>query len=192
MPSRNDALVHAPSSHDRLPGLPAGVRALTPADLEATVALFNTLLDAEFPSWPAEALAHHRAAWSRDALRARLDASPSVSLIAVAAQERPIALLFGSASEGGVATVIWLLVAATERRRGLGRRLLAEACARYRALGCHKLKLTAPSERARDYYRANGFQVEGYHPRHWWQSDFWSLGLDLADRRSFFSDPRHQ
>jgi GNAT superfamily N-acetyltransferase len=181
MPSRNDARAQArPDSNGPLSDSTT-IRALARADLQATAALFTTILDSEFPFWPAEARAHHRASWSAEALRERLDASAGVSLIAVEAGGQPVALLFGSAPEGGVATVIWLLVAAAGRRRGLGRRLLAEARARYLALGCHKLKLTAPSEQARAYYQALGFRLEGHHPRHWWRIDFWSLGLELRD-----------
>ncbi len=82
--------------------------------------------------------------------------------------------------EGNVGTIIWILVDAPARSTGIGKMLFEEACAHYRSIGCHKIKLTAPTEQARQFYLNLGMREEGFHPKHWWGVDFWSFGKDLA------------
>lgn len=148
-------------------------------DVPAAVRLFEQILEENFAVLPGEARRQYRAAWGAAALRRRLERGAGLSLIARPAAGPPLGLAFGAPPEAGVATVVWLLVAADHRGRGVGRALLEESCRHYRGTGCHKLKLTAPSEAARDFYVHLGMTVEGFHPRHWWGCDFWSLGLAL-------------
>ncbi|WP_026167601.1 GNAT family N-acetyltransferase [Desulfovibrio oxyclinae] len=81
--------------------------------------------------------------------------------------------------EGGVSTVLWLLVDQSFQARGIGSMLFDQCVDFYKKHGVHKIKLTAPSEDAVAFYKRIGFQVEGFHPHHWWGKDFWSLGYNL-------------
>lgn len=148
-------------------------------EVSAAVRLFERTLDEGFAALPDEARRHYRKAWGTAALAARLQENAGISLLARDEEGRPLGLALGAPPEAGVATIVWLLVAAEERGQGIGRALLEECCRLYRQAGCHKLKLTAPSEAARDFYLHLGMALEGYHPRHWWGRDFWSLGLAL-------------
>lgn len=88
-------------------------------------------------------------------------------------------ILIGTPPEGGVATILWLLVSAKCRREGIGKSLFEAGCRRFRSMGCHKVKLTAPTSDAVRFYEKQGMAVEGFHPNHWWHLDFWSMGKNL-------------
>lgn len=84
--------------------------------------------------------------------------------------------LIGSSPEGGVGTIIWLIISSDFRGRGLGKALFKHACKAYYSMGCHKVKLTASTPEAVRFYEKLGMSVEGQHISHWWMLDFWSLG----------------
>jgi ribosomal protein S18 acetylase RimI-like enzyme len=89
-------------------------------------------------------------------------------------------LLFGAPSEvSGVGTIIWLGIAEGQRGLGLGGQLMRAACADYRQRGCHKIKIYTETEAAKHFYVKLGMEIEGFHPRHWWQVSFWSLGMQI-------------
>ena len=72
-----------------------------------------------------------------------------------------------------------LVVAVSERRRGLGRRLLerAETVANY--YNCHKVTLEAPAgSDAERFFDACGYKIEAVLPQHTWK-------LDVAVMRKF-------
>jgi GNAT superfamily N-acetyltransferase len=79
-----------------------------------------------------------------------------------------------------LARVERVIVAPSERRRGLGRALLtrAEELANY--YNCHKMTLEAPAEvgSARVFFEACGYKVEALLPQHTWK-------LDVAVMRKF-------
>jgi ribosomal protein S18 acetylase RimI-like enzyme len=101
-------------------------------------------------------------------------------LLLAAREERElIGVVIGTPPEGGVGTIQWLLIVPSSRGEGVGRRLFEAACGRFRSLGCHKIKLTAPNQKAVKFYEKQGMKVEGFHPDHWWHRDFWSLGKKL-------------
>ena len=85
-------------------------------------------------------------------------------------------VLIGSLPEGGVGTIIWLIVFSGFRGIGLGKDLFEKACKAYSSMGCHKVKLTASTPEAVRFYEKLGMSVEGQHNNHWWMLDFWSLG----------------
>ena len=94
-------------------------------------------------------------------------------------------LIIVSPPEGGVATILWLLVDPAHQKKGCGRRLLGQAIAHYQKQKCHKLKVMAPSLTAVHYYEHNGFKTEGFHPTHWAECDFWSLGKFIQKQGDF-------
>ena len=85
-------------------------------------------------------------------------------------------LLLATEGEGGVATVIWLIVDENHRSEGLGKRLMQTAASYYRGRGFHKIKLTVPGLRAKKFYQSIGMKEEGYMVDHWYHTNFWSMG----------------
>jgi GNAT superfamily N-acetyltransferase len=140
---------------------------------------FDRIADGSFPSLPPEAIASYLEPWQEDMLRSRIRQSNDLLRVAWH-EETTTGIVSGTAPEGGVATIIWLLVDAPSRGSGLGIHLSSAACSDYcRAHGAHGIKLTAPTEDARQFYELCGMRVEGFHPAHWWQAGFWSLGMAL-------------
>jgi GNAT superfamily N-acetyltransferase len=137
------------------------------------------LITTSFSTFPPAAIKEYLAPWGRKRVISRLEHGNDV-LIAALADDDVIGVVSGTAPEGGVGTVVWLLV--DERWRGLkvGRGLYEAACNAYRELGAHKMKLTAPSEEARQFYESCGMRVEGLHPCHWYKMSFFSLGVILC------------
>ena len=128
--------------------------------------------------FPEEALRHYRETWTDEEIAQRAQSQEYV-LLAARKDGELIGILIGTPPEGGVGTVPWLLVSPKCRGQGIGNRMFDEACSRYRAMGCHKVKLTAPNKRAVRFYEKQGMRVEGFHANHWWRLDFWALGKNL-------------
>lgn len=100
-------------------------------------------------------------------------------LVAVNREGRFEGLILGSPQEGGVATIVWLLVDKTSQGTGLGKNLFEHACKHYLERGAHKIKLTTSEKQTTHFYEKLGMRQEGYHQNHWWRCDFWAMGLDL-------------
>lgn len=150
-----------------------------PDEAPAVIALFERLLVDTFSAFPEQARRHYARDWSVGSLGARLADGTRGILVARGEAGAPVALMFGTPPEGGVATVIWLAVAQEARGLGIGAALLRETFAFYRAAGCHKVKLTTKDDAARAFYRHMGMTEEGRHPNHWWGMDFWAYGVTL-------------
>ncbi len=131
-----------------------------------------------FPTFPPEAINDYLKPWTPDHVRSRLERGHDI-LVAAYADDELIGLASGTAPEAGVGTIVWLLIDGAWRDRKAGRALYGAACHAYRDLGAHKVKLTAPSERAKRFYEACGMRVEGFHSNHWYKMEFFSLGMDL-------------
>jgi GNAT superfamily N-acetyltransferase len=144
----------------------------------ALCTVIKQILNTSFSTFPQEAIADYLEPWTPDVVISRLERDDDI-LIAAFAGDEITGLVSGTAPEGGVGTVVWLLVDAPWRGQNVGRALYHAACDAYRALGAHKMKLTAPSERAKCFYESCGMRVEGVHPEHWYRLDFISLGTAL-------------
>lgn len=140
--------------------------------------LFEIILDNSFPMFSNQAKLSYKKTWTEEKIKQRIDHQADLLLLAWD-QQKPVGLVSGTIPEAGVGTIIWLLIDENYRRRKLGQILLQQACGYYRHLNCHKLKLTAPSDQAKDFYVKQGMSVEGFHPQHWWQADYWALGMIL-------------
>ena len=150
-----------------------------PDEAEAVCAVFRRIVTTSFPGFPREAVVAYLEPWTTGQLRARLEGGQGVMIAAFAGTET-VGLVSGAPPEAGVGTVAWLLVDADWRGRRVGQALYGAACDAYRSLGAHKMKLTAPSERAARFYERCGMRVEGFHPAHWYRADFFALGVQLS------------
>lgn len=128
--------------------------------------------------FPEEALHYFRNRWTIDVIEQAAIESQYVILGAWEG-ERIVGLLLGTPPEGGVGTIIWVLVAREYQRKGIGRQLFEEACERYRNMDGHKVKLTVPNKETVRFYEKLGMSVEGEHRNHWWHVDIWSMGKTL-------------
>lgn len=151
---------------------PPSLKTVTEGDIPTHFATFQHLLKATFPHFPEQFFRQ----WSLE--RLTLIARDN-GVICLFHQEKPIGFSIMSPPEGGVGTLFWLLVDNAYQRQGLGSHLLAHVEEHYQARGCHKVKLTAPSRKACHFYEKKGFMVEGFHPHHWYQLDFWSLAKQI-------------
>lgn len=125
--------------------------------------------------FPAVALEYFRQSFT-DAELVRRIRCPGNPVFVVVKNDCLAGVLIGSLPEGGVGTIIWLIVASGLRSLGFGKTLFEEACKAYSAMGCHKVKLTASTREAVKFYENLGMSIEGQHINHWWMLDFWSLG----------------
>jgi ribosomal protein S18 acetylase RimI-like enzyme len=154
--------------------------AISPVQPEEASVVCERFIDlsAEGLGFPEQALGYFRDSLTVDSI-AQQAQNPKQVLLAARRKGELVGLLLGTPPEGGVATIVWVLVAPECRREGIGCQMFQEACRRYRDLGCHKVKLTVPNEQTVQFYEKQGMQVEGFHANHWWHVDFWSLGKSL-------------
>ena len=126
--------------------------------------------------YPTQAIDYYRNIFSPEAIRLKLDSSVALY---IQQSGKIVAVLFGSMPEGGVATVIWLLVDKDSQGLGYGRRLFDTAIDNYTHLDTHKIKLTVPNQNTISFYKKLGMTEEGVHPNHWWNMTVSSMGLVL-------------
>lgn len=144
-------------------------------DVKAVSDFFNTLLNENFPIFNSEVIQAYTQNWKHDKLVLRI-ANKNELLEIVYEHDEMIGLIAGGAPEGGVGTIIWLIIKTEYQGRKLGQQLLNKARLHYINLNCHKIKLTAPTESARDFYLKQGMELEGFHKAHWYKLDFWAFG----------------
>lgn len=148
-------------------------------DAEDLRRFFHSNLLASFSFFPVEAQNFYLEPWGSERLKKRI--SEKREMFYLAHRDRSlVGIVAGTPAEGGVATIIWLLTSPDAQGKGIGTKLFEKACHHYRESGCHKIKLTAPSETAKDFYLYLGMKQEGFHPNHWWNCDFYSLGFELS------------
>lgn len=150
---------------------------LTPENADQFFNKMHSLAQKETP-FPEAAIQYFDAMWSRDTIAEALRVGRHLFLTAWQDDEM-VGILLGTSPEGGVGTVVWILIEPQCRGYGIGSQLLEEACTYYRRLGCHKMKLTIPKKDLLGFYEKWGMVLEGFHPNHWWNMDIWSLGRQL-------------
>jgi ribosomal protein S18 acetylase RimI-like enzyme len=148
------------------------------AELAALSKMARQVITKDLKEFPDKARFYYFSGIAKDALEFRLNHTKGLVLSAWE-NKTPAGFLTGTAPEGGVATIIWILVSGAKQGEGLGRKMFEEACRFYEAQGCHKVRLTAHTEKLKKYYKKLGMKEEGFHPQHWWKMDFWSFGKEL-------------
>ncbi len=135
---------------------------------------FQESLQLNFSYLPKEAHFHFQAPWKIDKLIPRLE-NPSGLLICAWENDQIIGLVYGTGPEGGVGTIIWLMVHPDYQNQHIGKELLSQAKSHYKNQNAHKIKLTVHDERAMKFYERENFIKEALHKKHWWELDFWAL-----------------
>ncbi len=153
------------------------IRALVPEEVKVFSEKLSSL-SGQVPDFPQEALRYFHGLWSEEVLAQALRDSSHL-LIAAWVDKEMAGLVLGTSPEGGVGTIIWVLVAGEFQRRGIGKSLFSEACRRYLEMGAHKVKLTVPTRETVAFYEKQGMKIEGFHEDHWWHMDLWSMGKTL-------------
>jgi GNAT superfamily N-acetyltransferase len=144
------------------------------SEVEAVFELISTVAQTEI-GMPSGALGRYR-----DSLKGDAAGQPGKGYLLCGRCRTEVAgVLICTQPEGGVATILWLIVGKNYRGGGLGSDLFQKACQWAKTAGCHKIKLTAASKEAVRFYTQLGMKVEGFHRDHWWHMDFWSLGIQL-------------
>jgi ribosomal protein S18 acetylase RimI-like enzyme len=95
--------------------------------------------------------------------------------IKVNANNEIIGAIISGRLEGGISTIIWLLVDPRFRGMGIGTQLMKFFIELEKKIGAHKIKLTVATENAKKFYLLSGFMQEGYHQNHWYQKNYWSM-----------------
>lgn len=125
---------------------------------------------------PKEAIEHFSAQWTEEKVKNNLN---DWLFLMAKEKDNVSGVVLGTPIEGGVGTIIWVLVDKNIQKKGVGTDLFQEACKIYKSKGAHKLKLTVPDELTVDFYKKQGMDLEGIHKNHWWNTDFWSMGKQL-------------
>ena len=136
------------------------------------------ILIADETSFPSKAVEYFQSSWSIESLVEAAHGKKHV-LLAAWAGGKIIGVVLGVPPEGGVGTIIWVLVEGAVQGQRIGSQLFQAACTKYRKIGCHKIKLTVPDENTVKFYEKQAMTVEGIHKNHWWGVDMWSMGKIL-------------
>lgn len=153
------------------------IQSATLRDAPRLLELFNHVCKESFV-FPEEAMAHYRTLFQEDSLGSLLSSAESF-LLKAEIDKSVAGIIVGLKPEAGLGTIMWLLVAPEHHRKGIGALLFDAACSHYKTIGVHKIKLTAPTKSAVEFYKHIGFKEEGFHPNHWWGMNFWSLGINI-------------
>ena len=136
----------------------------------------NSLIDSTI-KLPKEAKDSFKQQWSPEKLTSQI--GKWLFLIATDENNNTIGVLLGTPIEGGVGTIIWVLVDSTSQQKRVGTQLFEIAKEWYKKKGAHKIKLTVPDRKTVEFYTKQGMVLEGVHSNHWWNNNFWSMGLIL-------------
>lgn len=153
------------------------VRPLELNDLERASSLSTTIMlnlwDEHLRDYyPKRALRHDLVFHSRESYARILEDSHSFCFVAELGKDL-VGVVVGRV-DGGVASIRWIGVHPSWRKRGIGRRLLTRAVEHCKKLGCHKVTLyTLPTIiPAMNLYLKSGFVPEAYLRKHWWGVDY--------------------
>ncbi len=149
-----------------------------PADASRLHSFFANHFQDNFPYFCDEARSSYSQSLSFENIEKKLTHGNEIILIAEH-DETICGFLFGVQPEGGVATIIWLIVHPQYQGRKIGKQLTDASKMHYQSIGAHKIKLTVHSERALQFYLREGFSIEGKHINHWWNLDFYSVAYSI-------------
>lgn len=159
------------------------------ADVEKLCLFFKKSLTDNFAYFPKEACHYYEKSWEKEQITKRLTEQKEL-LFCAWVNNQIAGMVFGPMPEGGVGTVVWLMVDPAFQNRKIGATLLKMAKEYYRALNAHKLKLTVHNSRAVSFYQREGLVIEGEHINHWWGLNFWTMVCFLGCKDAAYT-PTH-
>jgi ribosomal protein S18 acetylase RimI-like enzyme len=127
-------------------------------------------------SFPDEAIRNYNKIWNVDFIKSNLN---KAVFIGAWEKNQLIGLVLGTDIEGGVGTIIWVLVYYKFHKKGIGSELMKKSINVYKQRGAHKIKLTVPDKETVRFYEKQGMNIEGVFKNHWWNIDFWSMGKTI-------------
>ena len=146
--------------------------------IESVLRFSNAILSIAHKTidYPEPALAYYSGIFSPAAIESKLS-----NCVALYIEENNDikGVMWGTMPEGGVSTIVWLLVAESSQKKGYGKLLFDEAISRYKATNTHKIKLTVPNKNTLEFYKKLGMNEEGFHQDHWWNMDVFSMAMKL-------------
>jgi ribosomal protein S18 acetylase RimI-like enzyme len=151
------------------------------ADIAQLEKFFQRSLTENFSYFPLKAHEYYSRPWQPTALKQRIETQQGL-LLTARIQNEIVGLVSGTPAEGGVGTIIWLMVAPHHQNKRIGAALLSEAKKYYRIHQAHKIKLTVHDEKAVNFYLREGFIREAEHHNHWWGMNFSAM--------AFFTEPK--
>lgn len=155
----------------------------TVIDIDRLYSFIASNMEKNFTYFPQEAKAVYLKSLNIDNLKNKLITGNEIILLAES-QSQICGFLFGGVPEGGIGTIIWLIVGSDYQGLGIGSLLLKSCITTYQGLNTHKVKLTVHDNRALKFYLREGFSIEGHHPNHWWGIDFYSLAYPITKDRT--------
>lgn len=125
---------------------------------------------------PSAAIDYYLNQWTEEKLQKNLD---NFVFLVAKKNDKIVGLVLGTPCEGGVGTIVWVLVNPKFHKQGIGKSLFNYACKVYKNKKAHKIKLTVPDLETVEFYKKQGMHLEGEHPNHWWGNKFWSMGINI-------------
>lgn len=160
------------------PGLDISLKAPEFHQVSELEQFFHKSMNESFSYFPREALEYYSLQWTPTQLTKRLENQSGLILCAWQ-NTQIVGLIAGSPIEGGVGTIIWLMVDPKYQNNKIGSQLLTKTKEYYKNVGAHKIKLTVHDEKAIKFYLREGFYQEALHKHHWWKMDFCSMCVYL-------------
>lgn len=155
------------------------IRPMTIEDVRLLAAHAPQWVRQFFPMFSEEAQSYYAAGFAADILAKAQQQNSPCWQVKISEQGALLGAFCVTLPEGGVSTLIWLLVAPEAHGQGLGTALFHQACAQAKTLGAHKLKLTTPCPKNVAFYERMGMRIEGRHLRHWFGVDFTAMAIDI-------------
>lgn len=90
-----------------------------------------------------------------------------------------VGLIIATKPEGGVGTILWLIVKKSHYKKGIGTILIKKIIKEYKNNKAHKIKVTTPIKVNINFYKKFNFEVECYLKKHWWKKNFWQLSRKI-------------
>jgi GNAT superfamily N-acetyltransferase len=90
-----------------------------------------------------------------------------------------VGLAIATKPEGGVGTILWLIVKKSHYKKGIGTILIKKIIKEYKNNKAHKIKITTPIKKNINFYKKFSFEIECYLKKHWWKKNFWQLSRKI-------------
>ena len=83
-------------------------------------------------------------------------------------------------NDTGLATIIWVVVCKSFRKKKIGKNLIKKLITILRKNSrIHKIRVFSYQKKINSFYLRLNFKNEGFYSRHWFKNDFWSFGKML-------------